>query len=114
MVPLVEKINYRHHIHCRSVLVSGIYVIAKRDKTDIVSRKDVIDILSDLNIIAPETAQIFDDYKIDFSRFRVLKQPSNSRTIEIGTAKSVVNINIPDVPALLRDVLCKDQFLIFD
>ena len=90
MVPLVEKINYRHHIHCRSIFVSGVNVIAECDKTDIASRKDVVDILSDLNIISAKTAQIFDDYKIDLPRFRVLKQPSNARTIKIGAAKSVI------------------------
>lgn len=56
MMPLVEKINYRHHIHCRGILVSGVNVVAECDKANIVGRKDVVDVLSDLNIISPETA----------------------------------------------------------
>ncbi|MCM1226969.1 MAG: hypothetical protein NC320_06005 [Clostridium sp.] len=50
-VPLIEKIHYRHHIHCRTVAVKRIHIVAQSDKADIERRKNIVNVLPDLDVI---------------------------------------------------------------
>ena len=113
-VPLVEHIHYRQHIHSRSVFVGGIDIIVKGYEADIVGRENVVDILPDLNVVAPETAQVFNDNQIDFPRFCVLEQSLHGRSVKACARIPVINININEVPALFRNIFCEYQLLIFD
>ena len=93
-VPLVEHIHYRQHIHSRSVFVGGINVIVQCNEADIVSWENVVDILPDLNVISSETAQVFNNNQIDFSRLCVLKQTCHGRSVEARAGiADTMNVN---------------------
>ena len=74
-VPFIEDIHNRHHIHTGAFAVCGIYVVAKGNKSDIVHREDVIRILTHLNVVSSETAEILDDDYIDPAYLGIFKQP---------------------------------------
>ncbi len=110
-MPLIEQIHYRHHIHSRGVLIRRVNIVVESNKADIVGRKNVINILSDLNVVASETAEVLYNDKIDFSSLCVVKQACNGWSVKVRTGESIVNVSVKNVPALFSDVFGKDQFL---
>ena len=111
-MPLVEHVHYRHHIHCGTASVGGINIVVQGDKAYSVSGKNIIDILPDLNIIAPEARQILYDNSIDFARLRVLKHTLYIRAVEIGARPAVVDILVHNFTAKFRRIALQNYALV--
>ena len=54
-MPFVEYVHNRHHIHPRAVRVRRIHIVRYGNKTNVIHRKDIIDVLSDKDIVSAET-----------------------------------------------------------
>ena len=81
-MPLVEQIHYRHHIHSGVVFIRRVDVVVEGYEANVVGREDVVNVLTHLNVISPETGEVFADDQVYLSRFRVLQQARNTRTIK--------------------------------
>ena len=66
-VPFVEQVYDWHHIKCGGILACSIHIIVQCNEADIVTRKNVIHISADFDVITTETAEVFADDKIYLS-----------------------------------------------
>ena len=113
-VPFIEHVHDGHHVHARPRPVRGVHVVRKSDKANAVGGKDIVDILPDADIVAPEAGQVFDDDRVDLSLFGVLQKARNARAFEVGARPAVVRILARDRAAIIRDILQKHRALIFN
>ena len=81
-MPFVKDIHDRHHIHSRAFRISCINIIGQCDKTDIVHREYVVRVLTYLDIITPETAQILAEYQIDPAVLGIIEHSLHTRTVK--------------------------------
>ena len=112
-MPLVEQIEYRHHIQRGAVLVCRINIVIKRNKTYIVAREDIVNISADLDVISSETRKVFANNEVDLLLFCIVQKSLYTGTFKIRTRITVVNVDINEIPTLFLDVLRKYQLLIF-
>ena len=53
-VPFIEQVDDRHHVKRRTAAVSGIHIVVQSNKTDIVHRKNIVDVAAHFNVISAE------------------------------------------------------------
>lgn len=112
-VPFVEHITDRHHIHICTIGIERINSVVQCDETDIVHRKNIVRVLTYLNVISSETGEVFADDKIDPAVFRIVKHSLHTRSVERCSADTVINVLIIDRPALFTDIVVEDSSLVF-
>ena len=118
-MPFVEHVHDGHHVHTCAVSVRRVHVVRYGDKADTVSGKDIVDVLSDLDIVSAEivsaeTGQVFYHDGIDAARFCIVQQPPDFGPVKVRSRISVVHILIHQVPAPFRNVLMQDEPLVVD
>ena len=111
-MPFVEHVHNGHHIHARAAPVRRVHVVVQRDKADAVSGENVIDVLSDLNIGAAESRQIFDDDGVDLSVLGVVQKSFHGGALEICPRPAVAYVFVDDRAAVIRDIFAQNDALI--
>ena len=92
-VPCVQIVhdvfqNYDHFI----VFVQSVNAVIKRDETAAEGWKHVIGVLSALDIITSEAAEVFGQNQIDLTRRRVLHQLVESASVKGRAAYAVITV----------------------
>ena len=113
-MPLVEDVDDRHHVHACALGTGCVHVVRECYEPDVVHREYVVRILTDLNIVSSESAQIFADDEIDLAGLCVIQKALHARSVKADAGNTVINILIIDCPPLLRDIFRQDCPLVFD
>ena len=112
-VPFVEHITDRHHIHICTVRIERINAVIQCDETDIIHRKNIVRVLTDLNVVSAETGEVFADDKVDLAVLGIVKHSLHTRSVETCSADAVIDVLIIDRPALFTNVVCENSSLVF-
>ena len=112
-MPFVEHITDRHHIHICTIGIESINSVIQCDETDIVHRKNIVRVLTYLNVIASETGKVFTDDKVNLAVLGIVKQSLHTRSVKTCSADSVIDVLIIDRPALFTDIVCENSSLVF-
>ena len=104
-MPFVEHVHNGHHFHSPAIAVFRIYVILYGNKSDTECRKNIIDVLPDLDIVPAEPRKVFDDYGIDDARFCIVQQSLDFRSVERRTRYAVVYVFAVNFKAVFLGIL---------
>ena len=83
----------------------GIISIAYGNKSDTECRKNIIDVLPDLDIVPAEPRKVFDDDGIDYARFGVVQQSLYFGTLKGRTGHAVVYVFAVNFKAVFLGIL---------
>lgn len=113
-VPFIEHVHYREHIHRHTIRIERINVVREGDKANVVHRKNVINILTDHNVITSETAHILAEYQIDIACFSIFEQSLHTWSVERSSAYAVIDVNVIQRPAVFVDIVREYSFLVLN
>ena len=111
-VPLVEDVDDAKLLFI--LAVKAIVVVVDGDKPNIIFGESQLDISSGLNIISAETGQILYYNDTDLAVPHVRHHTFKAGTIEIRTAKTIVNIEFRVSKALALGIIREDFSLILN
>ena len=112
-IKFIEQVQKTHRVHV-PVLLCGVYTVIKRNKPTADGRKQIIRILTKLNVVPAKSGKVLDEYDIEASGLCVGDQALDTRALEIRSRVAVVDISVDFVPALLPNVALKEKFLILN
>ena len=69
----------------------AVIFIVERNEADAVDRKDTLHKITDLNAVAPEPGEVFDDDAVDLGLPDHFQQFLHSGTLKVGPCIAVVN-----------------------
>ena len=113
-MPFVEYVHDRHHIHSRAFGVCRVHVVADGNKANVIHWEDIVCVLTYLNVVSSETAEVFDDDHVDPAVLGILKKPLHLGALKARARPTVVDISIHNVEAVIKRVLFENPSLIFD
>ena len=110
--PFVEQIFERSVLI--AFAVKRIVIVIDSDIADIPSRKKDLGIIADLNIIAPETGEVFGNQSRDLTLLHQFQKPLKIRAVEADTGITVIHKNFDVFKAVILCVFGQNGFLIDD
>ena len=106
--PLIEQILERNEI---AQALFGVLVLCDGDIADVLFREHEFQIIIHHHMLAAKTGKVFRDNAIDLSGLHIVHHALEVRTLEIGSAPSVIDVFIDHMEIVFACKLSEDRSL---
>ena len=113
-IEFIEDVLDRDHQIVVQIIPCGIHIFGDGDEADVMLGEILAQIVSDFDVITPETGQVFDDDRVDIPSLHFFHHAEKIRAFEVRACPSVITekgiVGNPEIAA----VIAKDFLLRFD